>query len=71
MDKLKHFAVCLAIALVAGAILHPIAGAVLALAIGAAKELRDARGFGTPCWGDMAANTGGALTGAGLAYLLT
>lgn len=40
MDKLKHFAACLVIALIIG-LINPLLGAAVAMAIGIGKEIYD------------------------------
>lgn len=70
-DKTLHFLACLAIAVAAGLLLSPALGALVAVVAGAAKEIRDAFGFGTPSWGDMAANVAGAAAGFLLSHSLS
>lgn len=62
IDKLKHFGVCFAGALVGGLFVDPWFAAAFMMAIGAAKEVFDKKGTGFS-WPDMVANLGGALTG--------
>lgn len=58
-DKLKHIAVGLVLGL--ASLIAPGLGAVLALVVGAAKEIRDATGKGTPDGFDFIATAiGGA-----------
>ena len=46
------------------------AGAGLAIAAGAGKELADAWGYGDPSWRDFTWDLIGAATGAGVAWLI-
>lgn len=62
MDKLKHFAACLAITLIVG-LIHPIFGAAVAMAVGVAKEVYDSKRGGEFDWLDIAADVVGTLCG--------
>ena len=65
-DKLKHIAVGLVLGL--ASLIAPGLGAVLALVVGAAKEIRDATGKGTPDGFDFIATS---VAGVGVDLLIT
>jgi uncharacterized protein YfiM (DUF2279 family) len=78
-DKLSHFGVSAALALGgygASAVVFRderarlATGAGLALTLGAARELDNLGGSGTPSWRDMAWNAAGMAVGLGAAWLL-
>jgi len=69
-DKQLHFIAGLAIALVAGSIVTPLAGLIVATAIGAAKEIRDMMGYGTPETKDFLYTVAGGLLGYSLSLYL-
>jgi len=60
MDKIKHFGACFSIAIIVGALFGPVAGFVLAMAVGIGKEERDRRRAGVFGWMDIAADASGA-----------
>jgi len=69
-DKQLHFIAGLAIALVAGSLVAPLAGLIAAVIVGAAKEIRDMMGYGTPEWLDFLYTVAGGLLGYSLSLYL-
>jgi uncharacterized protein YfiM (DUF2279 family) len=77
-DKALHLGLSAAFPLAGlgmGALLgHPVAGLWAGLGVGAvagaAKEMRDAAGYGTASWRDVAADAAGLVLGAALGWAL-
>ena len=65
-DLQGHFWAGLAICLAVSLFTAPVIGLVIALAVGAAKEIVDSMGFGTPDKWDLVATAAGGLVGYGL-----
>ena len=71
MDKIKHFAACLVVAVVASICLHPCLALLAALAVGVGKELYDKFIKRTTFdWVDIWADAWGAFLGAMLPMLV-
>jgi uncharacterized membrane protein len=61
LDKVLHFQTCFFICTVV-ALLHPVAGVLVALLAGIAKEFYDSHGRGSGwCWYDLAADALGVI----------
>lgn len=70
LDKQLHLLLCFAICAVAS-IVHPVAGAVAALAAGLCKEWHDSRQQGNAwSWGDIAFDMTGTVLAAVTVFLL-
>ena len=63
-DKALHFIAGLVIAIVLGFVFNPLVGFLLAVSAGAAKELWDMMGYGTPELTDFVATAAGGALGA-------
>lgn len=53
-----------------GSAISPLAGIILAIAVGAGKEIYDYYGHGTPEWLDFVATVAGGLVGMTLGMVL-
>ena len=70
-DKLYHFCICAAVALVIGLLHDPSAGALSGIFLGIGKEYGDHKAPGnTWSWGDLVADALGMVAGRLLSWLL-